>query len=525
MATLQDLNQDPNAPQNPVNAPSTGGSGATGTSQGGQTSAGASSVNQQPVSPVQQNINPQNGAGYTDVASYLNANQNGGNQLGQQVASNLTSKYDTTKQGIDTSAAKTNSDINAGYIPENTQLIQQVASNPNAAASDPNQVSNYQAQLNDSYSGPSTWSDLGTQQGNVNDATQYGNLLNTPGGNNVLVQDVENKLNPGQTSQGINSLDTLLFGGNPNAVSTAKSAAAPIQSLNDYINSQNTAIGSNISGAQANAAKTSQDALDAFTGSNGTLTNLNNTINSDVNTQLSQAQAQQAALKGDIANLYGGVAQNNDPSQIGSYGGNISPWYNTQNYTVGQLSPQDLQSLGITQDQWNQLQGSLQGAATSTGTAGNAPGSHNFGAWSPTSQIDIGQFLQQQDPTKLINASTVATPEQYQQMAAIQTLLGSKTPQGAAINPLNANRAGTYNPGQLNSFDYNAALSNTQNLGSAEQKAALDEANALNSGADAAHAASKHGSFLNNFLDTAKNYALNPLSVVPQEINAVKSKV
>src|ERR1700688_3424281 len=104
MAVLQDPNQTQNQnPGNPVNQPTAGTSaptGAVGTSQGGQNTAGAAQPNQTPVSPVSQNQSPQGNTGYTDVASYLNANQAGAQQLGQQVASNLTNQYNTTQGAI-----------------------------------------------------------------------------------------------------------------------------------------------------------------------------------------------------------------------------------------------------------------------------------------------------------------------------------------------------------------------------------------------------------------------------------------
>ena len=517
MATINDDKQQPQgAPNQP---PTTAGTSApTGSGSG-------VGVGTQQASQVQQNQAPQNNQGNVDVGSYLNANPQGGSQLGQQVASNLTNTYNTTKSGIDTSAQSANQAINQGYIPENTQLIQQVAANPTQSASNADTLSQFQGQLNDTYGGPTSWADYGTQQGNVNQANQMAGLVNTPGGNNVLIQQVENQNQPGHTSQGINQLDTLLYQGNPNAVGQAQAAAQPFASLNDYINSQNTAIGQNITGAQTNAAQTAQDALNAFTGQNGTLTNLNNTINQNTASQLATAQAQQAALKADIGNLYGGVAQNNTPTTITGYGGTQTPWANTQNYTVGNLSPQDLQALGVTQDQWNALQQSMQQAGTSV----QGQGGHNFAAMSPTSQIDIGQYLNQTNPTQTITNATTATPEQYAQMAAIQQLLGSKTPQGTAINPLNASQAGTYNPANLNQFNYQNALTQAQQIAAAEQQAANQETQGLTSAADLAHAQSQHGggmfSSFNNFLDTAKKYGENPLQVVPQEINYAKSKV
>jgi hypothetical protein len=448
MATVNDPNQEQN-PNQQVNQPTTGGTSASGSGTG-------KGVGTQQASQVQQNQAPQNGQGYADVGSYLNANQGGGQQLGQQVASNLNQGYQSTLNNINNSVNTANTSINQGYTPENTQLIQQVAANPTAAAADNNLSSQFQGQLNDVYGGPTSWSDYGTQQGNVQAAQQNANLVNTPGGNNALIQQVENQQNPGQTNQGINTLDTLLYQGNPNAVGTAQTAANQYNNLNDYLNQANTGIQSNIAGAQTAAQNASQDALNAFTGANGTLTNLNTGINSATTKAISDAQAQEAAIKADIGNLYGGQAADTTASTLGVYGGGTTPWGNTTNYNVGQLSPQDLQAMGMTQDQWNALQGQLQRAGTSQMMTG-----HNFGAGSVTGQNDLNQYLNQLDPTQAINAGNVATKDQYAQMAAIQQLLGSKTPQGTAINPLNASLAGTYDPNSLNQFNYNAALGDT----------------------------------------------------------------
>jgi hypothetical protein len=523
MATVNQPN-DPNSPTQPGQPVQTGGSGGAGSASGAQAQAGT------PSSPVQQNVNPSQSSSFNDVSAYLNANQQGGNQLGNQVAQNVTNQYNTTKSGIDTSANSAIQSANSGYVPENTQLIQQVASNPTQAANDTGTVNSFQAQLNDQYTGPSNYADLGTQQGNIATAQQYGNLINTPGGANVLTNQVENQLNPGQSSQGINTLDTLLLTGNPNATQAVQTAAQPYNTLGDYLNTQAGNVNNAITAGQTGAAQTSQDALNAFTGANGTLTNLNTGINNTVATDLSQAQAQQAALQADLSNLYGGVAQNATPSTLQGFGvGNSTPWYNTQNYTVGNLSPQDLQALGMTQDQWNALQSGLTQAGTSQySTVGN------FGAGSPTEQIALNQYLTQQDPTKAITAGTVATPQQYQEMAAINQLLGSQAPtQTEAINPGLASLAGTYNPAtNLNTFDYNSALTNAQQVAAAERAAAATKANDLNTQADTEHAAGQHGgmfSSFDNFLNSIKAPVANPALFLGQKTlqgaNQLKQKV
>ena len=532
MATIQDQNQDPNAPQNPVNQPTTGGtSAAAGTAQGGQTSPGAA-TNQQPVSPVQQNQNPQNGAGYTDVTSYLNANQQGGQQLGTQVAANLTTGYNNVQNDINNSANTAIGSINSGYIPENTQLIQQVAANPTAAVADPNQLSGYEAQLNDTYTGPTTWADTtdangntiggyGTLQGEVATAQQNADLQN-PGTANVLTQQVEQQLNPGQTSQGINALDTLLLTGNPNAVNTVNAAAAPYANLTDYLNNQNTTIGTDVTNAQAAAAQTAQDAFNAVGGPNGTVNTLNNTINSTASSDLTAAQAEQQALTNAFAANYAAdTSEAGNAPVTGSAGALANQLATGAQTNLNTLTPAEISELGLTQDQYNSLLAAQNQAATAQFV--NSPWQGNGDAWTQTQAVNLGQYLDGTAPTTSnINAGSVATPQQYAEMAAINQLLGTQAPtQTEAINPLNATAAGTAPAGPT--FDYTDALAALQGLASGEQQQALTQADQTAQSQEQAHQAglSKGFTLLDNPLT---HYFENPLSVVPQEISAAENE-
>lgn len=448
MAVLND-DQDPNKQNQaqPGQQPTAGTSAPAGSGQG----VAGQNVQTPGASQVQQNQAPQNGQGYTDVGAYLTANQAGAQDLGNKVASNLTTGYNTLKSGIDTSAQNFKNTVNQGYVPENSQLIQQVASAPVASASDSNLSADFGKQLNDTYAGPTDWADYGTLQGKVNEGNQQAGLINTPGGRNVLAQQVEGD----NTSQGVNQLDALLLGA-PGASSTVASAATPYASMNDYLNAQNTAGLGAVSDAQTAAQNTSQHALDAFTGANGALTGLNSQIgNATTAAQAAAAKQQNALQNGDFA------------------------------------------SLGLSQDQWNQLQAANQRANTMQYMTG-----HNFGAASQTYDptADMASFLTQQDPAN-INAQTVATPEQYAQMAAIQQLLGGKNPTGNTINPALASLAGTA-PQNINNFDYADALKYSTGIGDQERADAQAQANALTAQADAAHDAGKGG-----FLKKLKNVA------------------
>jgi hypothetical protein len=272
------------------------------------------------------------------------------------------------------------------------------------------------------------------------------------------------------------------------------------------------------SGAQSTDKTISQEQSDAASASqaaNKAIADQQNALNTSVNTELSNAQQnavkQNAAVANELKNIYGGAPINTTPTTLGTYGGGSTPWVNTTNYNVNALTPQTASALGMTPDQATALQAALKQAATSTMANG-----HNFAAPSGTTQLDLSQFLTQVDPTQAITAANVATPEQYAQEQAFQTLLNS-LPTGAVLNPNTASSAGTA-PTNFNTFDYNTALQNAQQTAAAEQAAAQQEAAGLTSAADLAHAQSQHGG---GFLNALKNAVTNPINTVASVANPV----
>jgi len=482
MATLANQDEEKSQTQQ-GQQPTTGGSGGAGASSGQGQGGGAA-----PVSPVQQNVTPQANQGYTDVGSYLDANKAGSAQLGNSVSSNLNDTYNTTKSGVEKSANDTINAVNQGYTKGNDQLINEVAANPTAAAGNQNTLSQFQSQLNDQYTGPQNWADMGTQQGRVAQAQQEGSLASTPGGLNVLTQQVEGP----QASQGINQLDTLLLGGSPEAMGQVKAAADPYNTLNQFLNSQNQNVTGAINQGQNEAQTTSQKALDAFTGQNGTLTKLNQTIKDLTAKDLSDAKTSQAAVKNMV--------------------------------TTGQFDPNAAQALGVTQDQWNALSSSMQNANTPHWVG--SPFEGNGSAMSQATKIDLAPGLQQSDPNAMINPGTVANADQYKEMAAIQQLLGGKTPQGNAINPALASLAGTYNPQNLNNFDYQGALSHSNDVSKAEMQDALTQANAVADRQNAEHNASvQRGNGIGSFLKNVAPWVANaPLQLGKTTLDWAKNK-
>jgi len=517
MATVANQEDQNNNQQNqqPQTGGSGGASGSTGQGQGGSASVA-------PVSNVQQNAAPQASQGYTDVGSYLDANQAGSQQLGNQVASNLTNDYNTTKSGIDTSANSLINSVNQGYTQGNDQLINQVAADPTAAAADPNQTAAFQAQLNDTYSGPNSWADYGTQQGNVATAQQNANLVNTPGGLNVLTQQVEQP----STSAGSNQLDTLLLGGNPGAMQNVQNAATPFNDLGAYLDSQNQAANTAIQGGQTAAQTASANALNAFTGANGTLTNLNNTVNNTANTDLTNSQTQYTNLmnilngvgnNGGVTNALGAIT-----NQSANTGANRAAVANALSQENTTLSPDQLSQLGMTQDQWNGLVNQEQQLATPTFVA--SPFQGNGSAWTQGQQAPLSQFVGGAAPTAdNINASTTATAPQYAEMAAIEQLLGGKTPQGNALNPLNSAMAGTANLNPM-TFNYNNANDYLTQLAQSQHQQALGTANNVADAQQSQHIASLNKGLMGSNFGNIAGTISNPTSWLANATAAVQNK-
>jgi hypothetical protein len=399
--------------------------------------------------------------------------------LGSDVAENLSSTYNQTKGAIGQSANDAINQVNQGYTKSNSDLINQVAADPTAAAGNADTLSQFQGQLNNTYTGPTSWADQGNLQGQVAQAQQYGGLNKTPGGLNVLTQQLEGP----QASQGVNQLDTMLLGGNPGAMQQVNAASDPYATLNGYLDSQGAGVTSAIGQGQQTAKDTSANALGAFTGANGTLTNLNSQIGNELSTAQGGFDTATAANKA----LASGI-------------------------NSGTLTPEQVASLGVTPDQYSALNAAQTRANTSQYMTG-----HNFGAASDVGQIDLNPFLTQNAGTGP-QAGTVATPQEYAQMSAIQKLLGGQNPTGNAINPALASLAGTYNPSGVNSkFDYAGALAGATGLGDQERQAAQDQANQLSGAADAAHNAGKPRGF-GGFVKAA------PLGIAPGVYNAFQKK-
>lgn len=425
------------------------------------------------------------GSSASKLGAYLSANAPQIQGQAQKVAGNLNQQYGQLQGNIQNASTQFGQQVQQGYTAPNQDVVNQAVSNPTQFTATPDNLKAFQAQYNNTYTGPQNFESstpYGEVQGQVNSAVQNAGLLNTRAG----LQDYlgRQQTNPTRASS---MLDAVLLQGNPQARQQVEQAAGQFKGLTDQFGQAVTGANKTVQDAQ----KTAQGAQDyARNALSGATTNLGNTVNQQYQTAIQKAQQQNT----DISNQL--KAQSWDP--------NI-------------LAPQ----LGITPEQLTQLAQAVHDAQTSQYMTG-----HNFGAASKTAPVDLLGYLQQGNPTDYINAGNVATPEQYAQATALQQLAGGQLPEGFALNPAMSQLAGTA-PSNLNMFNYDAALGNTSNQGAFQRNEAQSMANYLTDAANAEHEASKSHTFGSNFLNKialpiAKTF-VNPNLSVPQQIEATKT--
>ena len=387
--TNQNNPNDPNNPNNPqgpnqpaanqqTNQPATsGGAGAV-------SATGAGNVTGQVVGTA----NPSQP--FQNIASYLTANAPQSEALAAQVASSVANPIAQTTSDIANTSQGFTDSVNKGYTPENTDLTSAVAANPTTAAATPGDIAAFQAQLNDTYTGPTALAsdpNYSNLESEIANAQALGTNALTPTGIQTLLQSQET---PDYT-QGINNLDTLLLAQNPaNATEISNAGLVANNSnnaLQNFLTTQTTQDDAAAQAAQANGAAASANA--------GT------------------------ALNPDIAAL---AAQLNNELQTAQT--NTSAYDAAVNQNTATLDP---------------IQAALTQFEQSTGQNITNP---------------LTPYLNETPLTGTATPQTVATPQDYSTMEAIQSLLGTSSLPNIPITPATQGEAGSYsvpvNPGAPN---------------------------------------------------------------------------
>ena len=401
---------------------------------------------------------PNAGGSFGNISQYVAANQGQAQNLANTVTNPINQQYQTL-QGQNTSVlGGIQNNVNAGYTAQDQNLLAQEAANPVSFANNSSNVSSFQKQLNDQYTGPqSAEADTGfqNQQAAVNNAISTGQTeTQTPAGQSQLLQNVEQNPNQSVTSlnQAILSNDTNAQGQVTNAFNNFGNLSTQ---LTNGANAIDTSIAANTANAQAANSAANQQINDQFNG-----------INTAVNNQLGAANTQNQNY---VNNYNNAVAAFASPASLAG------------------LTPDLSSQLGLTPQQVMDLTVATNNANTSVLKA-----DPNFGNMSQAVAINNDQFLNQAAMPGVVDPNQVATPQQFQQLQALLALNGGNNT--SVLNPANANEAGTYTAPTLNgSFNYNAALQNAQNTELQSQQAAQALSDQEYNAALAQHNASKGG--------------------------------
>lgn len=389
--------QTTNAPTSQGNVPTQTG-GSAGAGQGGGAAKGTSTG-----TPTQF------GSSASKLGDYLSANAPQIQNQANQVTNNLNQQYGQVGTDIGAAANQFGQQVSQGYAAPNQDVVNQALANPTQFVSNPNNVSAFQAQYNDTYKGPQNFESTtpySNIQNEVNTAVQNAGLLNTQAG---LQNYFSQGAGPNQTKAS-NTLDTLLLTGNPQAQQQIQQAAGQFQSLTPQFQNTVTAADQGVTAAQQAAQQAQQYAQGQ---ANPYAQNFNTGLQNAVTTNETGRNAYNQSLAGNQAAATTGRTN----------------LFNTQN--------QNLQKL---------LSG--YGWLTSLGAGSNSPqmqsGETNLGkALAPNTSAYDAILAEQMNnnPATLANTSTA---DQYAQANALSQLLG--TNYNNPLNQADISQAGTYKP-------------------------------------------------------------------------------
>ena len=405
----------PTSQQVGMNAPiPSGGAGLAGAPvPKAQAQAGATA----PVQPSAQ------------LQTYLNANQDQATNFAGQIAPQIGAGINSAgaavlpAQNVYTGAL-TN-------VADNPTLDTQVQNSPSSLTSD--QQAAYEQELQAGANVPNSASTFETSApyaglvSGIQNAVEQANLWNQGNNPAALTTALQPYEAPGATG-GVQNLDAYLLSQTPGAYSQIQSAVAPA--------TQTTGAGSSpIEQSLTSTAATADQALQ-------------NAIATDTAT----TGAAQTAAQGYETNLTNAIA-----SQLASAQG-AATTQDAQNAQIladinsGNLSASDISAMGLTQAQGQ----ALESQAMNTMDIEAITGINK----SPTAGITgLAQYLNPAtnvNPGSITNAE-VATPTQYADLAALDSMLGANAPTNLPISSATAAQAGTAGVAKAPTLDLAAA--------------------------------------------------------------------
>lgn len=336
-----DIIQDPNDPNNQKNNNSSGTGVPSGIAPsapqaptGATGSAGGSGTSGQPS----QGSTGRTGSGFVNIQNVLNANKQGGQQLGntvgsgiQQAASDVGQQLGNTQNtfgaaatagtlGSDTDKANVQNVLNNvnSYSGDNTASVNTTGQGPNASSTPTyagltqQNLSDFQKYIGGQYTGPQGTGITGMFDPIQQQAQQVqtlGNNVNTAGGQQQLLQQFVGQ-GQKQYGQGAQSLDQLLLGQNANPLQQARQSTV---GLAGNVQNAETAAQQQAQAGQAQSQQFGNDISsqlkNMITAQQTQAQNLeNNAQNSDTQTQANYNAIENILQSGNPTNAKGVIS-------------------------------------------------------------------------------------------------------------------------------------------------------------------------------------------------------------------------
>jgi hypothetical protein len=232
----------------PEAPPDTGSTGA---------GAGAGGAGSAPT----QATSTQFGSSASKLSDYLSANAPQIESMGSDIAGKFNTQYGQLQGDINKAGSDFGSAVSGGYAAANPDLVKRATSDPAGFVKNAGDVSAFQKQLNNAYTGPQnfeSFSPYGKVQGDVSSAVQNAGLLGSSGG----LSDYLKSKATGQYTPGMNTLDTTLLQANPNAQKMVTDATRQYGGLTDYLNQAVQSANKLVSPAQQSAQQSAKYARD-----------------------------------------------------------------------------------------------------------------------------------------------------------------------------------------------------------------------------------------------------------------------
>lgn len=377
------------------------------------------------------------GTNAAKLTDYLKANEAQVGEYGQEVASDLTSRYNTLVGNIDTGLNQFSQEAQGGYTPPDQTRVNAALQNPGEFVKNQQNVQDFQSWYSPQYKGPgnfegsSIYSDLNNQ---VNQAVQNAGLTSSQGG---LGTYMNNFMGKNLNTEGMRVLDTALLQRNPQARQAIQTAADPYKNLTGYLQDTTNKANQAVAGAKEQVASSGAD-IRAKTAQAG------NTLSQDLQNRLAQTQQ-------------GATTQQNALRAAFEQG--------------AQLTPTEMELLGIDPGVWSDILKERNLIKTT-----QAPFKDTTAKYG--GNFDLLPYFIQGNPQTSYNTANVANANDYANEAALQLLSGNQ------INflPDDVSQAGTA-PKTLASFDANKVKQDVYNQRRGLDQSVIDQYKDMNLGA------------------------------------------